>query len=249
MHRLARGAGGEDGRKTKDLHKHFIDELTYPCSCGGTMRRISEVLDCWFESGAMPYGQNHYPFENRERFDAHFPADFISESIDQTRGWFYTLVVLGAALFKKPTFRNVIVSGLILDSEGKKMSKSARNYTDPMTVIDTYGADAMRLFLVDSAILKAEDLRFSEPGVKEIVKNVILPLWNSYSFFVTYANIDAVTVSAAAPTPKGGGSGQSTSSTAGSSRSPNGWSRRSRRRWSSTICRGLRKSSWTSSTF
>jgi isoleucyl-tRNA synthetase len=189
------------GKKTVDLHKHFIDDLTYPCSCGGTMRRIPEVLDCWFESGAMPYGQNHYPFENREHFEAHFPADFISESIDQTRGWFYTLVVLGAALFKKPTFRNVIVSGLILDSEGKKMSKSARNYTDPMEVIGAYGADAMRLFLLDSAVLKAEDLRFSEPGVKEAVKNVIIPLWNSYSFFVTYATIDQVTVDGAPPSP------------------------------------------------
>ena len=185
------------GKKTVDLHKHFIDDLTYACSCGGTMRRIPEVLDCWFESGAMPYGQNHYPFENRARFDAHFPADFISESIDQTRGWFYTLVVLGAALFDKPAFRNVIVSGLILDTEGKKMSKSARNYADPMEVIGTYGADAMRLFLLDSAVLRAEDLRFSEAGVKEVVKNVIIPLWNSYSFFVTYANIDHVTIEGA----------------------------------------------------
>jgi isoleucyl-tRNA synthetase len=189
------------GQKTTDLHKHFIDGFTYPCSCGGTMRRIPEVLDCWFESGAMPYGQNHYPFENREHFDAHFPADFISESIDQTRGWFYTLVVLGAALFNKPTFRNVIVSGLILDTEGKKMSKSARNYADPMDVIGTYGADAMRLFLLDSAVLKAEDLRFSEAGVKEVVKNVLIPLWNSYSFFVTYANIDQVTVDGAPKAP------------------------------------------------
>jgi isoleucyl-tRNA synthetase len=161
------------------------------------MRRIREVLDCWFESGAMPYGQNHYPFQNKARFDAHFPADFISESIDQTRGWFYTLVVLGAALFGKPAFNNVIVSGLILDSEGKKMSKSARNYTDPMEVIGTYGADAMRLFLVDSAVLKAEDLRYTDAGVREVVKNVIIPLWNAYSFFVTYANIDGITVDAA----------------------------------------------------
>jgi len=182
------------GSRTQDLHKHFIDSLTYPCSCGGTMRRITEVLDCWFESGAMPYGQNHYPFENREHFDANFPAHFISESVDQTRGWFYTLVVLGAALFDKPTFKNVIVSGLILDSEGKKMSKSARNYTDPMEVIATYGADAMRLYLLDSAVLRAEDLRFSEAAVKEVVKNVIIPLWNAYSFFVSYANIDGITV-------------------------------------------------------
>ena len=189
------------GGSTKDLHKHFIDSLTYTCSCGGTMRRIPDVLDCWFESGAMPYGQNHYPFENRAHFDANFPAHFISESIDQTRGWFYTLVVLGAALFDKPTFKNVIVSGLILDSEGKKMSKSARNYTDPMEVIATYGADAMRLFLLDSAVLKAEDLRFSEAGVKEVVKNVIIPLWNAYSFFVSYANIDGITVDGAAFSP------------------------------------------------
>jgi isoleucyl-tRNA synthetase len=184
----------KSGTKVDDLHKHFIDGITYPCSCGGTMRRIPEVLDCWFESGAMPYGQNHYPFENKQRFEAHFPADFISESIDQTRGWFYTLVVLGAALFDMPTFRNVIVSGLILDSEGKKMSKSARNYTDPVEVISTYGADAMRLFLVDSAVLKAEDLRYTDAGVKDVVKSVIIPLWNAYSFFVTYANIDGVTV-------------------------------------------------------
>jgi isoleucyl-tRNA synthetase len=182
------------GKAPADLHKHFVDALTYACSCGGTMRRIPDVLDCWFESGAMPYGQNHYPFENREHFDAHFPADFISESIDQTRGWFYTLTVLAASLFSKPAFRNVIVSGLILDAEGKKMSKSARNYSDPATVIDTYGADAMRLFLVDSAILKAEDLRFSEAGVKDVVKSVLIPLWNAYSFFVTYANIDGVSV-------------------------------------------------------
>ncbi len=189
------------GKRPADLHKHFIDELTYACSCGGTMRRIPEVLDCWFESGAMPYGQNHYPFENRARFEANFPADFISESIDQTRGWFYTLVVLGAALFDKPTFRSVIVSGLILASDGKKMSKSARNYMDPMDVIAAYGADAMRLFLIDSAVLRGEDLRFADAGVKEVVKDVIIPLWNSYSFYVSYANIDGITVDRAPGAP------------------------------------------------
>jgi isoleucyl-tRNA synthetase len=149
----------------------------------------------------MPYGQNHYPFQNKKHFEAHFPADFISESIDQTRGWFYTLTVLAAALFKTPAFKNVIVSGLILDTESKKMSKSARNYADPNQVIDAYGADAMRLFLVDSAVLRAEDLRFSEAGVKETVKNVIIPLWNAYSFFVTYANIDGIRAEAAPEDP------------------------------------------------
>jgi isoleucyl-tRNA synthetase len=181
------------GATVTDLHKHFVDGITWPCACGGTMHRIPEVLDCWFESGAMPYGQNHYPFEHKRWFEAHFPADFISESIDQTRGWFYTLTVLAAALFGTPAFRNVVVSGLILDADGKKMSKSQRNYTDPMEVIGTYGADAMRLFLVDSAVLKGEDLRFSESGVKDMVKNVLIPLWNAYSFFVTYANIDGLT--------------------------------------------------------
>jgi len=181
-------------QKVTDLHKHFVDEITFPCTegCGGTMRRIPEVLDCWFESGAMPYGQNHYPFENREHFEANFPADFISEGLDQTRGWFYTLTVLAAALFDKPAFTHCIVNGLVLAEDGKKMSKSARNYTDPMEVMNEFGADALRLFLMDSACVKAEDLRYSDSGVKEVLKNVIIPLWNSYSFFVTYANIDRV---------------------------------------------------------
>jgi isoleucyl-tRNA synthetase len=182
------------GKKVEDLHKHFVDEITFPCTegCGGTMRRIPEVLDCWFESGAMPYAQNHYPFENREHFEANFPADFISEGLDQTRGWFYTLTVLAAALFDKPAFTHCVVNGLVLAEDGKKMSKSARNYTDPMEVMDSFGADALRLFLMHSACVKAEDLRYSDGGVKEVLKNVILPLWNAYSFFVTYANIDGV---------------------------------------------------------
>ncbi len=193
----------KSGEKVEDLHKHFIDEITFACEkCGGSMRRISEVLDCWFESGAMPYAQNHYPFENKEHFEQHFPADFIAEGLDQTRGWFYTLTVLAAALFDKPAFSNVIVNGLVLAADGKKMSKSERNYTDPMEVIHSFGADALRLYLMHSAVVKAEDLRFTDDGVKEVLKNIIIPLWNGYSFFVTYANIDAVTPQSAPDNPE-----------------------------------------------
>jgi isoleucyl-tRNA synthetase len=192
------------GRRVEDLHKHFVDEITFACpsGCGGTMRRIPEVLDCWFESGAMPYGQNHYPFENREHFEANCPAHFISEGLDQTRGWFYTLTVLAAALFDEPAFTHCVVNGLVLSEDGKKMSKSARNYTDPMDVMHQYGADALRLFLMHSACVKAEDLRYSDGGVREVLKNVILPLWNAYSFFVTYANIDGAEPTAAPQNPQ-----------------------------------------------
>ena len=180
----------KSGSTLSDLHKHFVDEVTFPCSCGGTMKRVPEVLDCWFESGAMPYGQNHYPFENKEHFEAHFPADFIAEGLDQTRGWFYTLTILAAALFGVPAFKQVIVNGIVLTADGKKMSKSAKNYTDPSEVIAEFGADALRLFLMNSAVVRAEDLKFSSDGVKEVLKNVLIPLWNAYSFYVTYANID-----------------------------------------------------------
>ncbi len=176
----------------EDLHKHFVDDITWKCSCGGTKRRIPEVLDCWFESGAMPYAQSHYPFENKEHFEQHFPADFICESIDQTRGWFYTLHVLATALFDKPAFLHNITSGLVLASDGKKMSKSARNYTDPVDVINTYGAEALRLFLMRSAVVRAEEIRYHDEGVKETLKTIIIPLWNAYSFYVTYANIDQI---------------------------------------------------------
>ncbi|MCL2043371.1 MAG: isoleucine--tRNA ligase [Treponema sp.] len=176
----------------EDLHKHFVDDIVIPCTCGKEMRRIPEVLDCWFESGAMPYAQSHYPFENKEFFENHFPADFISEGLDQTRGWFYTLTVLAAALFKKPAFKNCVVNGLVLAADGKKMSKSLRNYTDPMEVINTFGADTLRLFLVHSAVVKADDLRFSDEGVREVMKSIIIPLWNAYIFFVTYATIDGI---------------------------------------------------------
>ncbi len=180
------------GQYPEDLHKHFVDSITIPCECGKDMKRVPEVLDCWFESGSMPYAQNHYPFENKEYFDTHYPADFISEGLDQTRGWFYTLTVLAAALFDKPAFKNCIVNGLILASDGKKMSKSLKNYTDPSIVMDQFGADAIRLFLIHSAAVKADDLKYSDEGVRDVLKGVLIPLWNSYSFFVTYANIDNV---------------------------------------------------------
>ncbi len=190
--------GSRDELKTlsgvypEDLHKHFVDEITIPCGCGSTMKRIPEVLDCWFESGAMPYAQSHYPFENKEYFESHFPANFISEGLDQTRGWFYTLTVLAAALFDRPAFENCIVNGLVLATDGKKMSKSLRNYTDPNKVVNEFGADALRLFLMHSAVVKADDLKYSDEGVRDILKGILIPLWNSYSFYVTYANIDKI---------------------------------------------------------
>ena len=191
------------GVKVNDLHKHIIDNISWKCSkCGkGTMKRIPEVLDCWFESGSMPYAQDHYPFENKEHVENHFPGDFICEGLDQTRGWFYTLIVLGAAIFDKPAFQNVVVNGLVLASDGKKMSKSLKNYTDPGDVISMYGADALRFFLTNSAVLRAEDLRYSDEAVKEVLKNLIIPIWNAYSFFVTYANIDNIKVSEAPSSP------------------------------------------------
>lgn len=185
------------GKKVDDLHKHFVDELTWPSPDGkGTMRRIPDILDCWFESGSMPYAQQHYPFENKDKFEKElFPADFINEGLDQTRGWFYSLTVLAAALFGKPAFENCIVSGIVLAEDGRKMSKSLRNYTDPMEIVEKYGADALRFALLDSSLVKAEDLKFSEDIVKAVIKELLLPLWNAYSFFVTYANIDGYTPS------------------------------------------------------
>lgn len=178
-------------KKINDIHKHFVDNLTYKCPvCGGEMARIEEVLDCWFESGSMPYAQQHWPFENMEKFKKCFPADFIAEGLDQTRGWFYTLTVLAAALFDSPAFKNCIVNGLVLAEDGKKMSKRLKNYPEPTYIMDEYGADALRLYLVDSAVIRAEELRFSENGVKEIVKNILIPLWNAYIFLGTYAKID-----------------------------------------------------------
>jgi isoleucyl-tRNA synthetase len=177
------------GQKVTDLHKHFVDEIVIK-KHGKTYRRTPEVLDCWFESGSMPYGQKHYPFENKERFDATFPADFIAEGLDQTRAWFYYLLALSTALFDKPAFRNVIVNGLVLAEDGRKMSKSKKNYPDPTVILDDIGADALRAYLIDSPVVRAEPLRFSEKGLREIVRTVVLPYWNSLSFFTTYAIVD-----------------------------------------------------------
>ncbi len=177
------------GEKVTDLHKHFVDKITIQRN-GKTYRRTPEVLDCWFESGSMPYAQQHYPFANKAHFEKHFPADFIAEGLDQTRGWFYTLMVLSTALFKKPAFKNVVVNGLVLAEDGRKMSKRLKNYPDPTYMLDSYGADALRLYLINSPVVRAEDLRFSEEGVKQCMRDFLIPLWNAYSFFVTYANVD-----------------------------------------------------------
>lgn len=184
------------GVRPDDLHKHVVDQITWACpqSCGGTMRRVPEVLDCWFESGSMPYAQIHYPFENRDVFEQTYPAQFIAEGLDQTRGWFYTLHVLATALFEQPSFRNCVVNGMILAEDGRKMSKSLRNYPDPMEVFATHGADAVRAFLINSPVLRAEPLRFSEDGVRNVVRTALLPLWNTYSFFTTYAEADGITI-------------------------------------------------------
>ncbi len=186
------------GEKVDDLHKHHVDKILIKRD-GKTYKRTPEVLDCWFESGAMPYAQNHYPFENKEHFEANFPADFIAEGLDQTRGWFYTLMVLSTALFDKPAFKNVVVNGMVLAEDGLKMSKRLKNYPDPMLVIDKYGADALRLYMIYSPVVRAESLRLSEDGVKHSLRHLLLPWWNAYSFFITYANIDGWTPEQSVP--------------------------------------------------
>ncbi len=190
------------GVRLDDLHSHIVDPVTFPCEeCGGTMTRTPEVLDCWFESGSMPYGQLHYPFENAERFESAFPARFIAEGLDQTRGWFYTLHVLAGALFDEPAFQNCVVNGMILAEDGRKMSKSLKNYPDPFEIFDEFGADAARAFMINSPVLRAEPLRFSEDGVREVVRTVLLPLWNTFSFFTTYTEADGITAADLAAAP------------------------------------------------
>ncbi|MDD5484299.1 MAG: isoleucine--tRNA ligase [Kiritimatiellae bacterium] len=196
--RLVPGSLAEINKYAKkpleDLHKEFLDEVTIPCpKCSRAMHRIPEVLDCWFESGSMPFGQCHYPFENKDWFEKHFPADFIVEYPGQIRGWFYYLHILAAALLDRAAFKNCLVHGTLLSEEGHKISKSKKNFTDPMELIDKYGADAMRLYLLNSPAVVMEDMNFNDCGVRDQIKQVLLPLWNACSFFVTYANIDGYT--------------------------------------------------------
>lgn len=181
------------GRKVTDLHRPFVDELTRTCpDCGGTMKRIEDVLDCWFESGSMPYAQLHYPFENKERFEGNFPADFIVEYIAQTRGWFYTLTVLSTGLFDKPAFLNSICHGVVLDENGQKLSKRLRNYPPLDDVFDRLGSDTLRWFLMNNAILRGGNLQMDREGkaISMAQRDALTPLWNSYYFLALYANID-----------------------------------------------------------
>lgn len=173
-----------------DLHRPYVDQVKYPCpECKGEMQRVPEVIDVWFDSGSMPYAQWHYPYENKETFREQYPADFICEAVDQTRGWFYSLHAISALLHNSVAFKNVICLGLVLDGEGQKMSKSRGNVVDPWDVLNTHGADAFRWYLY-TASPPGQERRFSVDLVGEVVRNFTLTLWNVYSFFVTYANLD-----------------------------------------------------------
>jgi len=179
------------GAQIEDLHRDHIDHLTFTLvGEDGVYRRIPEVFDCWFESGSMPYAQVHYPFDNKQEFEANFPASFIAEGVDQTRGWFYTLQVLSECLFGKPAFTNVIVNGIVMAEDGKKMSKRLKNYTAPDILMEQYGADALRLYLINSGLVKAEEQKFSDKDVQQMVRQVLLPWYNGFKFFKTYADID-----------------------------------------------------------
>ena len=181
---------GDERAKTVELHRPYIDEITLKCpECGGTMHRVPEVIDCWFDSGAMPFAQHHYPFENKELFEKQFPADFISEAVDQTRGWFYSLLAESTILFKQAPYKNVIVLGHVQDENGQKMSKSKGNAVDPFDALEKYGADAIRwYFYINSAPWLPN--RFHGKAVQEGQRKFMGTLWNTYAFFVLYANID-----------------------------------------------------------
>ena len=186
------------GVRPTDLHRPYVDELTRPNpddpTGKSTMRRVTDTLDCWFESGSMFYAQVHYPFENKEWFEDHFPADFITEYVAQTRGWFYTMHVLATALFDRPPFKNCICHGVVVDEDGLKLSKRKQNYPSPNEVFDSHGADALRWFFCSSPILRGGDLTIDRngKGIGENVRLILLPIWNAYSFFTLYANIDGV---------------------------------------------------------
>ena len=181
---------GNEAAKTVELHRPYIDEITFPCpKCGKTMKRVPEVIDCWFDSGAMPFAQHHYPFENKDVFEKQFPAQFISEAVDQTRGWFYSLLAESTLLFNKAPYENVIVLGHVQDENGQKMSKSKGNAVDPFDALETYGADAIRwYFYINSAPWLPN--RFHGKAVQEGQRKFMGTLWNTYAFFVLYANID-----------------------------------------------------------
>jgi isoleucyl-tRNA synthetase len=187
------------GVRPTDLHRPGIDNLTRPNPDDPTgeskMVRVTEVLDCWFESGSMPFAQVHYPFENKDWFEHHYPGDFIVEYIGQTRGWFYTLHVLATALFDRPSFRTCVSHGIVLGSDGAKMSKSLQNYPDVREVFDNHGSDAMRWYLMSSPILRGGDFSVTEQGIRDAVRQVVLPIWNTYSFFTMYANASTHTAS------------------------------------------------------
>lgn len=175
------------GKRPHDLHRPLIDEVAWACSCGGTYTRVVDVFDVWFDSGTMPYGQVHYPFENKETFEATFPADFITEYIPQTRGWFYVMHVLSNALFGKPAFKHVLTTGTILGSDGTKMSKSKGNMPDVNIIFDRYGSDALRLYLLQSAVMQGEAVAYEEEAIAEGMRKVLLPFLNVFSFFKLYA--------------------------------------------------------------
>lgn len=179
------------GVKIDDLHKHVVDDLMYDCTvCDGTMRRIPDVLDTWFDSGSMPYAQMHYPFENEKKFEEGFPADFIAEGVDQTRCWFYYLHVLAGGVMGRNAFENVIVNGVVLAEDGKKMAKKLQNYPDPMTIVEKHGADALRLYLTSSPVVAAENLNFSEKDLTEVSRGLMRMLTQSHGFFLMYASVD-----------------------------------------------------------
>ncbi|MGB1539592.1 MAG: isoleucine--tRNA ligase, partial [Rickettsiales bacterium] len=182
------------GTKVEDLHRPFIDELTKTDADGKTWTRVTDVFDCWFESGSMPYAQVHYPFENKEWFETHFPADFIVEYEAQTRGWFYTLMVLSTALFDKPPFLNCICHGVVLDDKGQKLSKRLNNYADPRELFEKYGADALRWFMMMSPVMRGAEMHLDKEGkfIRDVVRLYIKPIWNAYNFFTLYANADGV---------------------------------------------------------